>query len=160
MKYTYPFTAIFKCGYTTVVNNSVELRNLVKEYGVFGYEWLETCFSRAYRYKPFCETYPKDYVPKYFTAYNYEWIVRDFYGLKVDYSLVEFENEPRYSWWFTGRRKAQKKAAEQGLPIPHLRGPMRGRKKYPKNGRRGVAARTNQDKMIFVKNKNHGDFDN
>lgn len=159
MKYTYPMTAIFKCGFTTEVNNSIELRKLVKEYGAFGYEWIETCFSRNYRYKPFVETYPKDYVPKYFTAYNYEWIVRDFYGMKVDYALVEFEGERYRSWWSSGRAEAQRKAAEKGMPIPYIRSRWKSNRKYPKNGRRGVAARNGESKKEFQKNKHSGNFD-
>lgn len=159
MKYTYPFTAIFKCGYTQVVNNSSELRQLVREYGIFGYEWLETCFSRQYRYKPFCETYPRDYEPKFFTAYHFEWIVRDFYGLKVDYYLVEFDDQPYRAWWSTGRREAQREAAEKGMPIPYIRSRWKSNKKYPKNGRRGVAARERQHKKIFKKNCDKNDFD-
>lgn len=159
MKYTYPFTAIFKCGYTTEVNNSSELRALVKEYGAFGYEWIETSFSRAYRYKPFCETYPKDYVPRFESAHYFEWIVRDFYGLKVDYALVEFDEKPYRAWWASGRYEEQRKAAERGLPIPYVRSRWRANRKYPKNGRRGAAARNNQDKKIFNKNKNQNNFD-
>lgn len=159
MTYTYPFIAIFKNGETIEVNNSTELRNLVKAYGVFGYEWLETCFSRQFRYKPFVETYPYGYEPKYFSAYHFEWIVRDFYGVKVDYSLVEFDEAPYKSWWYSGRREKQQEAAEKGMPIPFLRSRWKRNRKYPKNGRRGVAARNGQDKKIFEKNRNKNDFD-
>lgn len=160
MEYTYPMIAIFKCGYTVEVNNSSELRQLVKKYGSFGYEWLETCFSRNYCYKPFVETYPKDYVPRYFTAYYYEWIVRDFYGIKVDYALVEFDEKPYRAWWSTGRREAQAEAAEKGLPIPYVGRRRRfGRKKYKKNGGKAAARRNTQDNQIFIKNKKFGEFE-
>lgn len=159
MNYVYPFTAIFKCGATIVVNNVDELRGLVTQYGKFGFEWIETEYSRRFRYNPFAETYPYNYAPTLFTPTYFEWIVRDDFGQKVDYDRIDFNWPKRSSWWYRGRQEAQRKAAERGEPIPHIRSHRRTKRKYPKNGRRGVAARASQGKDLFIKSKNIGNFD-
>lgn len=153
MEYQWPLTAIFKDGKIEVVKNKDELKTLVNTYGWFGYEWIETGISRMFRYRPFYETYPKDYVPKYETAKYFEWIVRDDFGRKVDPTHIEFESRYR-AWWAYGKYKEQSIAAEKGLPIPHLRNwRRRWHKKYTKTGGKGCNVRNEQFIKDFEQHK-------
>lgn len=153
MKYTYPFTAIFSNGYTVVVNDQIELKDLVKQHGWFGYEWLETEYTRSFRYRPYTETLPRDYEPKYFTLKRFEWIVRDDFGLKVDPAKIDFNESGYYPWWYRGKRMEQRNAAEKGLPIPYLRRSYRRKKKYKKHGGKHVAAKHQELAKEFNRNK-------
>ena len=161
MKYNYPLTTIFSCGYTEVVTNQYELQALITKFGWFGFEWLETEYTRMFRYRPCAETLPRDYQPRYFTVKRFEWIVRDNYGQKVDPELIELDwPASKKPWWYYGKKKAQQSAADKGLPIPHLSSRRkRYNKKYIKKGGIRSHIRDKEDFKIFIKKNKYDDFD-
>lgn len=154
MKYIYPFTAIFNNGSTILVTNLEELKSLIDDYGMFGYEWVETEYTRQFRYKPFCETLPYDYTSTLFKSKRFQWIVRDDFGQKVDPNLIDFGYSRYYAWWYHGKRENQKLAAEKGLPIPYIRSRYKFRKHYKKTGGKRARLLQHQLKSEFTKNQN------
>lgn len=155
MKYTYPFTAIFNDGNTELVSSLDELNKLIKIYGMFGYEWIETENTRYFRYKPFCETLPYDYTSEIFKIKKFQWIVRDDFGQKVDPNLIDFGHSKYRPWWSYGKLKEQQLAASKGLPIPYIRSRYKFRKHYKKTGGKRARLLQRQFKSEFVKNQNN-----
>lgn len=139
MNYQFPIVATNRDGETRVLNDHQSFCDFAfsRVNGRVGAYWNESGGFSFGNYRGPTKV-PEDADPRFWHhIVKNDWIIRDNCGRVVDKEDFKL---PYIGYWGNMRRLDQRRAAEQGLPIPYTgtRRRWRSSKKWTKNGRNGA----------------------